>query len=84
MKRVRCPTTILVGEAADIDNGSTGGRQLIGCATAALVRGTIAERGERNDLVEVVVDPNGMADWQVLVLAGQESEARHERPSRVG
>lgn len=62
--------SIHVGEDSDIERGSTGSRQLIGCATHALVTGGIAADGDRADLVEIVVDPNGMDDWRLLVVAG--------------
>lgn len=63
--------SIHIGESARIENGGTGGRQLIGCATGRLVDGSIADHPGRSELVEVVVDPNGMEDWQLVVLAGR-------------
>ncbi len=62
--------SIHIGEASDTEGGSTGSRQLIGCATEALVTGGIAEAGGRSDLVEIVIDPNGMEQWSVFVVAG--------------
>jgi hypothetical protein len=62
--------SIHVGEDSRIEDGSTGSRQLIGCATGALVTGGIADDGDRTDLVEIVIDPKGMEDWSVSVVAG--------------
>ena len=62
--------SIHVGESSEIENGGTGGRQLIGCSTVRPVRGTIADRSDRADIVEIVVDPNGMSDWRVVVVGG--------------
>jgi hypothetical protein len=62
--------SIQIGEESEIDNGVTGGRQLVGCATNRLVRGLISDRGDRGELVEIVVDPNGMSDWRVIVVSG--------------
>jgi hypothetical protein len=62
--------SIHVSEDSRIEDGSTGSRQLIGCATGALVTGGIANDGDWTDLVEIVIDPNGMEDWSVSVVAG--------------
>jgi hypothetical protein len=62
--------SIQIGEGAEILNGGTGSRQLLGCATGELVRGAIADRSDRSDLVEIVVDPNGSTDWRVVVVEG--------------
>lgn len=62
--------SIQIGEGSDITDGVTGGRQVIGCATTGPVRGVIADRTDRGQLVEIVVNPNGMSDWRVVVLEG--------------
>lgn len=63
--------SIHIGESSEIENGGTGGRQLIGCGTSVLVRGSIADRSDRAEIVEVLVDPNGMSDWRVVVVSGE-------------
>jgi hypothetical protein len=62
--------SIAVGEASAVPRGVTGSRQLLGCATGELVRGALADRGDRDDLIELIIDPNGMTDWRVVVVAG--------------
>lgn len=63
-------SSIHVGETSEMENGATGGRQLIGCNTGALVNGAIADHDDRDELVEIVVIPNGVDDWRVVVVAG--------------
>jgi hypothetical protein len=72
--------SLQIGEASEIENGGTGGRQLVGCATGNLVKGAIADSGERGDLVEVVVNPNGITDWRVLVVAGSGQVGPFDEP----
>lgn len=62
--------SIQVGEGAELPNGGTGSRQLLGCATGQLVRGGIAGRLDRSDLVEIVVDAAGAGEWHVVVVEG--------------
>ncbi len=62
--------SIQMGELSEIPNGSTGGRQLIGCATSGAVRGILADRIDRSDLVELVVIPNGTTTWRIVVVDG--------------
>ena len=63
--------SIQIGESSEIENGGTGGRQLIGCDTSVPVRGSIADRSDRAVVVEIVIDPNGMSDWHVVVMSGE-------------
>lgn len=63
--------SIHIGEASEIENGSTGSRQLVGCATQGMVRGSIAASADRHDVVDIFIDPNGMTDWTVLVVQGE-------------
>lgn len=72
--------SLQIGEFAEIDGGSTGGRQLIGCDTPSFVTGTIAQSPDRGELVEVLIDPNGMADWRVVVVAGSGSAGPFDEP----
>jgi hypothetical protein len=44
------------------------------------VKGAIADSGERGDLVEVVVNPNGITDWRVLVVAGSGQVGPFDEP----
>jgi hypothetical protein len=68
---VQCEgTSIQIGEGSAITDGVTGGRQVIGCATAGPVRGVIADRTDRAEVVEIVVNPNGMSDWRVVIVEG--------------
>lgn len=60
-----------VGELAPIQNGVTGGRQLVGCANGAAVRSSIGGRADRGDVVELIVYPNGITDWHLLVVSGE-------------
>jgi hypothetical protein len=62
--------SVQIGELSDIPNGVTGGTQLIGCNTPAPVNGLISGSSERASLVEIMVNPNGAADWHVVVLDG--------------
>lgn len=62
--------SVQIGEGARITDGATGGRQVIGCATPEPVRGVIADRTDRGQLVEIVVNPNGMSHWRVVVIEG--------------
>lgn len=62
--------SIQIGEGSAITDGVTGGRQVVGCATAGPVRGVIADRTDRAQVVEIVVNPNGMSDWRVVVVEG--------------
>jgi hypothetical protein len=55
-------SSIHVGESSEIEDGGTGGRQLVGCTTARPVQGAIADRSDRAEFVKIVVDPNGMDD----------------------
>jgi hypothetical protein len=68
---VRCDgPSIQIGEASEIPNGVTGSRQLIGCATSELVRGALSAKVDRSELVDIVVDANGMEEWSVVVIGG--------------
>jgi len=62
--------SLQIGEGSGITDGVTGGRQVIGCATPEPVRGMIADRTDRAALVEIVVNPKGIADWRVVVVEG--------------
>ena len=62
--------SIQIGEGAELPNGGTGSRQLLGCATGQLVRGGIADRPDRSDLVEIVVDAASAGEWRVVVVDG--------------
>jgi hypothetical protein len=62
--------SVQIGEGARITDGATGGRQVIGCATPEPVRGVIADHADRTELVEIVVNPNGVRDWRVIVIEG--------------
>lgn len=62
--------SLQIGEGARITDGATGGRQVIGCATPEPVRGVIADRTDRTELVEIVVKPNGLGDWRLVVIEG--------------
>jgi hypothetical protein len=73
-------SSIQVGEAAELVGGGTGSRQLIACATDELVKGGIAERGDRGDVVELVVDPHGMHSWRVVVVGGSGEIGPFEEP----
>lgn len=63
--------SLQLGEVASIENGVTGGRQLVGCSNDAAVRSSIGGRVDRGDVVELLVDPNGIADWHVVVVSGE-------------
>lgn len=62
--------SLQIGEGAGITDGGTGGRQVIGCATREPVRGVIADRRDRSQLVEIVVNPNGIRNWRVVIIEG--------------
>lgn len=62
--------SLQIGEGAGITDGGTGGRQVIGCATPEPVRGVIADRTDRSQLVEIVVNPNGIRNWRVVIIEG--------------
>jgi hypothetical protein len=71
---VRCEgPSVQIGEGSGLTDGVTGGRQVIGCATPETVRGVIADRTDRAPLVDIVVNPNGMSDWRVVVVEGSGS-----------
>jgi hypothetical protein len=73
-------SSIQIGEAAELVDGGTGSRQLIACATDQLVKGGIANRGDRGDVVELVVDPHGMRSWRVVVVGGSGEIGPFEEP----
>lgn len=62
--------SLQIGEGSAITDGVTGGRQVVGCATPEPVRGVIADRTDRAQLVEIVVNPNGIGAWRVVVVEG--------------
>jgi hypothetical protein len=72
--------SLQIGEGAGITDGATGGRQVIGCATPEPVRGVIADRTDRTQLVEIVVNPNGIRDWRVVVIEGPGSVGPFDEP----
>ena len=72
--------SLQIGEGARITDGETGGRQVIGCATSEPVRGVIADRTDRAELVEIVVNPNGLRDWRVVVVDGPGSVGPFQEP----
>lgn len=72
--------SLQVGEGAEIANGVTGGRQVIGCATSLPVRGVVADRRDRAQLVEIVVNPNGVRDWRVVVIDGTGATGPFDEP----
>jgi len=62
--------SIQIGEASGIPDGVTGGRQIIGCSTPGVVRGLLSDNRERETIVDLVVVPNGVADWRIVVVEG--------------
>jgi hypothetical protein len=72
--------SVQVGEGAEIPNGGTASRQLLGCATGRLVRGGIAGRTDRSALVEIVVNPNGVRGWEVVVVKAQGDVGPYPEP----
>jgi hypothetical protein len=72
--------SLQIGEGARIPDGATGGRQVIGCATPEPVRGVIADRTDRTQLVEVVVNANGVREWRVVVVEGSGSVGPFAEP----
>jgi hypothetical protein len=68
---VRCHApSIQIGEASEIEDGMVGGRQIVGCSTGDAVRGIVADSSDRSALIDVVVNPNGATDWEVLIVEG--------------
>jgi hypothetical protein len=72
--------SLQIGEGARITDGATGGRQVIGCSTPEPVRGVIADRTDRGQLVEIVVTPNGLSDWRVMIIEGSGSVGPFDEP----
>lgn len=72
--------SLQIGEGARITDGATGGRQVIGCSTPEPVRGVIADRNDRGQLVEIVVTPNGLSDWRVVIIEGPGSVGPFDEP----
>jgi hypothetical protein len=72
--------SIQLGELSEIRNGDTGARQLVGCSTQAPVRGAIADRVDRSELVDLVINPIGLHRWRLLVIDGAGSTGPFEEP----
>lgn len=63
--------SLQLGELAAISDSVTGARQLVGCSTPEAIRSAISDHPDRGDVIELLVDPTGTADWRVLVVADE-------------
>jgi len=63
-------SSLRLGELAPIEDGVTGARQIVGCATDAAVRSSIGGRADRGDVVEILASDTGTANWHVVVVGG--------------